>query len=73
MACLHRSPPTSENANELILSVRGDVENIISTSKKVSDDVQVITAGVRAGRGTVGRLFNDEKVADSASQGLPRL
>ena len=59
---------TSENANELILSVRGDVENIIATSKKVSDDVQVITAGVRAGRGTVGRLFNDEKVADSASR-----
>ena len=59
---------TSENANELILSVRGDVENIIATSKKVSDDVQVITAGVKAGRGTVGRLFNDEKVADSASR-----
>jgi len=59
---------TSENANDLIKSVRGDVENIISTSKKVSDDVQAITAGVRAGRGTVGRLFNDEKVADSASK-----
>ena len=59
---------TSENANALIKSVRGDVENIISTSKKVSDDVQAITAGVRAGRGTVGRLFNDEKVADSASR-----
>jgi len=59
---------TSENANDLINSVRGDVENIISTSKKVSDDVQVMTAGVRAGRGTVGRLFNDEKVADSASR-----
>ena len=59
---------TSENANDLIKSVRGDVENIISTSKKVSDDVQVITAGVRAGRGTIGRLFNDEKVADSASR-----
>lgn len=59
---------TSENAHDLIKSVRGDVENIISTSKKVSDDVQVITAGVRAGRGTVGRLFNDEKVADSASR-----
>jgi len=57
---------TSENANELILSVRGDVENIVATSKKVSLDVQVITAGVRAGRGTVGRLFIDEKVADSA-------
>ena len=27
---------TSENANDLIKSVRGDVENIISTSKKVS-------------------------------------
>ena len=73
MACLHPLSSTSENANELILSVRGDVENIIATSKKVSDDVQVITAGVRAGRGTVGRLFNDEKVADSATSGLPRL
>lgn len=59
---------TSGNANDLIMSVRGDVENIISTSKKVSEDVQVITAGVRAGRGTVGRLFNDEKIADSASK-----
>lgn len=57
----------SENANDLIKSVRGDVENIISTSRKVSDDVQAITAGVRAGRGTVGRLLNDERVADSAS------
>jgi phospholipid/cholesterol/gamma-HCH transport system substrate-binding protein len=59
---------TSETANKLIQSVRGDVENIISTSKKVSDDVQAITAGVKAGRGTVGRLFNDEKVAHSASR-----
>jgi phospholipid/cholesterol/gamma-HCH transport system substrate-binding protein len=59
---------TSENANELILSVRGDVETIIATSKKVSDDVRVITDGVKAGRGTVGRLFNDEKVADSATR-----
>lgn len=59
---------TSQNANDLILSVRGDVENIIATSRRVSHDVQVITAGVREGRGTVGRLFNDEKVADSASR-----
>jgi len=58
---------TSENANALVQSVRGDIENIISTSKKVSDDVQAITAGIRAGRGAVGRLLNDEKVADSAS------
>ena len=36
---------TSQNANELIRSVRGDVENIIATSRKVSHDVQVITAG----------------------------
>ncbi|MBI2816729.1 MAG: MCE family protein [Acidobacteria bacterium] len=59
---------TSGNANALIESVRGDVENIISTSRKVTDDVQEITDGIRAGRGTVGRLLNDEKVADSASK-----
>ena len=58
---------TSENANALVQSVRGDIENIISTSKEVTDDVQAITAGIRAGRGAVGRLLNDEKVADSAS------
>lgn len=59
---------TSEYANDMIKSVRGDVENIIATSRKVSEDVQAITAGVRAGRGTVGRLLNDERVADSASR-----
>ena len=58
---------TSDNANALIQSVRGDMENIISAGKKVTEDVQVITAGIRAGRGTVGRLLYDEKVADSAS------
>jgi len=58
---------TSENANALIQSVRGDMENIIFASKKVAEDIQVITAGIRAGRGAVGRLLNDEKVADSAS------
>ena len=59
---------TIKQANDLILSVRSDVENIIATSKKVSDDVQVITAGVQAGRGTIGKLFKDEKVSDSASR-----
>jgi phospholipid/cholesterol/gamma-HCH transport system substrate-binding protein len=56
------------NANDLIQSIRDDVENIISSGKKVADDVQVITAGIRSGHGTVGRLFNDEGLADSAAR-----
>jgi hypothetical protein len=47
------------------------VENIVSSGKKVADDVQVIATGIRSGHGAVGRLFNDEKLADSVARSRP--
>jgi phospholipid/cholesterol/gamma-HCH transport system substrate-binding protein len=59
---------TSKDADELISSVSDEVQDVASSGKKISEDISVIVRGIRAGRGTVGRIFNDENLADNASK-----
>jgi len=57
---------TSKDADQVITSVKDDVENIASSGKKISEDIKVIVQRVRAGRGTVGKILNDETLANNA-------
>jgi phospholipid/cholesterol/gamma-HCH transport system substrate-binding protein len=59
---------TTKDADELINSVSDEVQDVAASGKKISEDISVIVRRVRAGRGTVGRIFNDENLADNASQ-----
>jgi len=59
---------TSKDADELISSISDEVQDVAASGKKISGDISVIVRGIRAGRGTVGRIFNDEALADNASQ-----
>jgi phospholipid/cholesterol/gamma-HCH transport system substrate-binding protein len=51
---------TAHNANELINDVGTDIRAIAHTGAKVATDVEAVTEGVRAGRGSVGQLFVDD-------------
>jgi phospholipid/cholesterol/gamma-HCH transport system substrate-binding protein len=53
---------TVQNANDLITDVSGDVRRMAASGARVSDDLATLTASVREGRGTVGKLFNDDEL-----------
>jgi phospholipid/cholesterol/gamma-HCH transport system substrate-binding protein len=59
---------TSKQANDLIVAVRGDVEAIVESGKKITDDVSQVVEGVQAGRGIVGKLVKDEGLSESATR-----
>jgi phospholipid/cholesterol/gamma-HCH transport system substrate-binding protein len=59
---------TSKQANDLIAAVRGDVEAIVESGKKITDDVSLVVEGVQAGRGIVGKLVKDEELSQSAAR-----
>jgi phospholipid/cholesterol/gamma-HCH transport system substrate-binding protein len=59
---------TSKDADELISSISDEVQDVASSGKKISEDISVIVHRIRAGHGTVGRIFNDENLADNASK-----
>jgi phospholipid/cholesterol/gamma-HCH transport system substrate-binding protein len=53
---------TVDNANELLASVSDDVKKMASAGGRISDDAARISEGLRSGRGTVGRLLNDDEL-----------
>jgi len=59
---------TSRQANDLIAAVRGDVEAIVESGKKITDDVSLVVEGVQAGRGIFGKLVKDEGLSESAAR-----
>src|SRR4030095_9231966 len=59
---------TSKDADELISSISDEVQDVASSGKKISEDISVIVHRIRDGHGTVGRIFNDENLADNASK-----
>lgn len=52
----------NRSAVELISDVGGDVKKITETGTKVAQDVRDVVDGVKAGRGTVGRLVTDDSL-----------
>lgn len=59
---------TVENANALLTDVSGDVRRMTAAGSKVSDDLSTLVAGVRDGRGTVGKLFADDQLYDHVTR-----
>lgn len=53
---------TVTNANDMISSVSDDMKRMATAGATVSADLAELTTGVREGRGTVGRLFNDDEL-----------
>ena len=53
---------TARHANDMIGTVSADVEAISRTGKRISEDTSRIVEGIRAGRGTVGKLVNDDEL-----------
>ncbi len=63
---------TAKDADDVIKSVSDDVKLIATAGARIANDTSAIIASVRAGRGTVGHLFNDDtlyrRAADLAAQ-----
>jgi phospholipid/cholesterol/gamma-HCH transport system substrate-binding protein len=57
---------TAQDAGKLMNDVGQDVREIMASAQRVSADVNVIVAGVRQGRGTVGKLLTDDSLYTSA-------
>jgi phospholipid/cholesterol/gamma-HCH transport system substrate-binding protein len=53
---------TAENANGLIKDIGGDVKKMAASGARISDDARQIADGVRAGKGTIGKLVNDDEL-----------
>jgi phospholipid/cholesterol/gamma-HCH transport system substrate-binding protein len=54
----------AQDAQTLMADVGVEVRDITTSTQKVAEDLQVITAGVREGRGTVGKLLTDDALFD---------
>lgn len=55
----------AKEASGLLQVVSGPVTRIARSGAKVTDDLSVISDGLTAGRGTIGRLFVDQTLADN--------
>jgi phospholipid/cholesterol/gamma-HCH transport system substrate-binding protein len=53
---------TAKTASDMISNASDDVKEISANGRKISDDISSIVDGVRAGRGTVGKLFTDDQL-----------
>ena len=53
---------TATNANELVTSVSDDLTSISRSGRRLSEETTRIVEGIRAGRGTIGKLVNDEEL-----------
>lgn len=59
---------TAQNANELIDSLGSDLKSITTSGRQIATNTQAIIADVRAGRGTIGKLANDDELYRRATQ-----
>ncbi|MBA3298355.1 MAG: MCE family protein [Acidobacteria bacterium] len=71
---------TAKDAQVLIKDIGSEIRAITTSGQKVTADLQVIVAGVRQGRGTIGKLVNDDTlytkitgIADQADQVIANL
>src|SRR5262249_49359714 len=59
---------TSKHASDLIAAVRDDIEDIVGSGKKITDDVSLVVEGIQAGPGIIGKLIKDEGLSESAER-----
>src|SRR4051812_6235359 len=53
---------TAEGTNTLIADVSGDVKAMARAGSRITDDARQIADSIRAGKGTVGKLVNDDEL-----------
>ena len=58
---------TAENANVLITGVTGEVTKIAASGALISADAAQIADGIRSGKGTIGKLLNDDELYNRVS------
>ena len=63
---------TATNANELVTSVSADVESMAFTGRRLSEETTHIVEGIRAGRGTIGKLVNDDELYTRVAGSPPK-
>jgi phospholipid/cholesterol/gamma-HCH transport system substrate-binding protein len=62
---------TSTHVNEIVTAAQDDIKSMTASASRITGDVNVITARLSAGEGTVGKLLKDDTVFNnmaSASQ-----
>ncbi|HEX2458298.1 MAG TPA: MlaD family protein [Vicinamibacterales bacterium] len=59
---------TAATARALIDDVGVDTRAILASSQKVSADLQTMVAGVKEGRGSLGKLINDDSLFQNAQK-----
>jgi phospholipid/cholesterol/gamma-HCH transport system substrate-binding protein len=57
---------TATDAQTLMADVGTDVRQIMDSTGRITDDLRAITANVRQGRGSVGKLLTDDALYDKA-------
>jgi phospholipid/cholesterol/gamma-HCH transport system substrate-binding protein len=58
---------TVDNANALIVDVSDDVKKMTVAGARISEDAARISEGLRSGKGTVGKLLNDDELYKRAT------
>jgi archaellum component FlaC len=53
---------TVDNANELITAVSDDLRRVASGGARITNDIAEVSEGVRAGRGTIGKLVTSDEL-----------
>ncbi len=51
---------TTDGVNDIVTGLKDDVKQIAASADSILRDASAIVGGVRAGRGTAGKLFNDD-------------
>jgi phospholipid/cholesterol/gamma-HCH transport system substrate-binding protein len=71
---------TAKDAQTLMADVGVEIREITTSTQKATEDIMVITTGVREGRGTVGKLLTDDslyqrtqQIADEAQKAMTDL
>jgi len=59
---------TANEAQNLLSDVGTDAREIMASTQKVSQDLNVIVSGVRDGKGTVGKLLTDDSLYTSVKK-----
>jgi phospholipid/cholesterol/gamma-HCH transport system substrate-binding protein len=58
---------TMGNANALITDVSGDVKMMAASGARIADDASQIAAGIRSGKGVIGKLLTDDELYTRAT------
>lgn len=64
---IHAVTDAAQRADAVVEEIGGDVAAITASGKRIAEDTSAIVADVRAGRGTVGRLFKEDDLYRQAT------